>query len=158
MKESVITKKNCSITFSQKGMTVQQQNRKQDLVYLLLITTTIITAALLFLNKYFLILNIKYNLLEVMNIILVIATILYKSLPKKELIPYHFIEKITIMNSKKDHMTIVKFDTKPGYKYVFQYSYPDIAEWDNIIYPLGPYNEEIPLKFESCAFTLDKYK
>ncbi len=158
MEESVITKKNCSITFSQKGMTIQQQNRKRSFVYLLLITLTIITATLVFINKYFLIFGIKYNLLEAINIILVIATIWYKTLPKRELIPYHFIEKISIMNSIQDHMTIVKLDTKPGYKYVFQYSYPDIAEWDNIINPLGKYNEEIPLKFASCTFTLETYK
>ena len=118
MEERVITKKNCSITFSQKGMTIQLQNRKRRLVYLILITSTIITAILLFMNKYFFLGKVKYNLLEVINIILVVITIWYKTLPKRELIPYHFIEKITIMNSIRCLKFCIKIDPSCMYHVV----------------------------------------
>ena len=55
-------------------------------------------------------------------------------------------------------MKIIKIETKPGYNYIFQYSYPDMADWENIIYPLSRYAEEASIKFASCTFNLDSYK
>ncbi len=158
MLDSTIIKNGCSITFSQKGMVIQKQNRKKGVIYLLLIILTLLAAITLFVNKYFYILYLKYDYLEILNILLMVTTLCYKNFPKKDLIPYHYIDKINIMNSVVEQMTIVKIETKPGYNYVFQYSYPDMADWDNVIYPLSRYSEEIFVKFASCTFNLDSYK